>query len=112
VTVGARLRRRLVLEEREAVADGSGGFVATWRPLGTLWAEMEPRPGREDFIGGRPVARMKYRILLRARPVGAPSRPRSDQRLRHGERVFNILGVTEHDAVGRYLEITAEEGVL
>jgi head-tail adaptor len=58
------------------------------------------------------VARVKYRMLLRAAPVGAPSRPRPEQRLREGARVFNILTVAEHDPAGRWLEIIAEEGVL
>jgi head-tail adaptor len=37
---GVRLLRRLVLEGRESVADGSGGFAVTWVPLGTLWADV------------------------------------------------------------------------
>jgi head-tail adaptor len=112
VTAGVKLRRRLVLEERELAPDGAGGFATAWRPLGTVWAEVEPRAGREDLIGGRVVARMKYRMLLRAAPVDAPSRPRPEQRLREGARVFNILTVAEHDPAGRWLEIIAEEGVL
>ena len=55
---------------------------------------------------------MRYRIVVRGAPVGAPSRPRPEQRLREGGRVFYILTVAEHDADGRYLEIVAEEGVL
>ena len=49
---------------------------------------------------------------MRGAPVGAASRPRADQRLREGARVYDILTVSERDAGGRYLEILAEEGVL
>lgn len=106
------LSRRLVLEERDSRADGSGGFEVSWRELGTVWADVAARTGREDFIAGQARPRMKYRILVRGVPFGAASRPRPDQRFRDGTRIFNILTVAEFDRRGRYLEISAEEGVL
>jgi SPP1 family predicted phage head-tail adaptor len=106
------LTRRLTLEEREDVADGSGGFSTMWRPLGSLWAEMTAKTGREDFIAGQTRPRVKYLILTRAAMTGAPSRPRPEQRFREGDRIFNILTVAESDPQGRYLEIYAEEGIL
>lgn len=112
MTGPVRLSRRLTLEERESAPDGSGGHAVTWRAVGVLWAEVSGRGGREDFIGGQATPRVRIRILVRSAPVGAPSRPRPDQRLREGTRVFDILTVVEHDADGRYLEIAAEEGVL
>ena len=104
--------RRLVLESAETVADGSGGFAVTWVREGTIWANVTARAGREDNVGGAGRPRVTYRIVVRGAPVGAPSRPRTDQRLREGARVFDILTVTERDGEGRYLEILAEEGVL
>ena len=65
-----RLLRRLVLETAERVADGSGGYGEDWVPLGVVWADVRPRGGREDFVAGRPRPRVKYRILVRAAPVG------------------------------------------
>jgi head-tail adaptor len=112
VTDGVRLLRRLVLEAAERQADGSGGFVEDWAPLGVLWADVRPRGGREEFVAGRPWPRVKYRVLVRAAPVGAASRPSPGQRLRDGARVFRVLTVTESDRAGRYLEIVAEEGLL
>lgn len=106
-----RLTRRLVLEARTSEPDGAGGYAAVWQPLGTVWANVAARTGREDFVAGQTLPRVKYRILLRGVPQGAASRPRPDQRLREGARIFDILTVTEHDADGRYLEILAEEGV-
>lgn len=110
MTLPVRLSRRMVLEQRDLQPDGSGGFAAAWEPVGTLWADVRPGAGREDFVGARERPRVGYRILVRAAPVGAASRPRPDQRLREGVRVFDILTVTEHDPGGRYLEIRAEEG--
>lgn len=107
-----RLTRKLVLEGRLSLPDGTGGLLVAWQALGTVWANVVARAGREDFIAGQFRPRVKYRILVRAAPVGAPSRPCPDQRFREGDRVFNILTVAEHDLSGRHLEIEAEEGVL
>lgn len=104
-----RLNRRLALEGLVRVADGLGGFADNWQGLGMLWAEVLPRTGREVSADQRLASAMGYRITVRAAPVGAPSRPRPDQRFREGARVFRILAVAERDAVGRYLTCFAEE---
>lgn len=111
MTRPVRLARRLTLEARESAPDGSGGQTVSWRALGELWAEVTARTGREVFAAERPGSRVVYRILVRGAPVGAASRPRAEQRLREGGRVFDILAVAEHDPAGRYLEIVAEEGL-
>lgn len=105
------LSRELVLEARESQPDGSGGHAVSWVPLGTLWADVSARTGREDFVGGQTRHRTKYRIVVRGAPAGTPSRPRPDQRFREGARVFDILSVAEADRFGRYLMIHAEEGM-
>jgi head-tail adaptor len=112
VTAPVRLLRRLVLEAPETVPDGSGGFAVGWVPVGALWADVTARTGREDFTGGATRPRTRYRIVVRAMPVGTASRPTAEQRLREGARIFDILSVAERDSAGRYLEIVAEEGVL
>jgi SPP1 family predicted phage head-tail adaptor len=107
-----RLTRRFVLETRQVTADGAGGAVVSWQSVGLLWAHVTTRTAREDFIAGQGRPRVWFRIFVRAAPPGAASRPRPEQRLREGDRIFNILTVAEHDLFGRYLEIVAEEGVL
>ena len=63
---GVRLLRRLVLETRGARGrTGRAAIAEDWAPLGTIWADVRPRGGREDFIAGRPRPRVKYRILVR-----------------------------------------------
>ena len=41
------LNRQLLLEDPVRIPDGAGGFAITWQPLGTLWAEVSARPGRD-----------------------------------------------------------------
>ncbi|MEM7520713.1 MAG: head-tail adaptor protein [Pseudomonadota bacterium] len=103
------LNHSLTLEAPERVDDGSGGYTEVWVPLGTLWAEITARTGRETDHGGAPVSLMSYRIIVRGAPYGAASRPRPEQRFRDGQRKFRILAVAETDRDGRFLTCFAEE---
>jgi head-tail adaptor len=108
---GLRLNRPLVLEERVEVGDGAGGLETSWIALGTLWAAVDARSGREGRQGDAVVARASVRITVRGAAVGAPSRPRPDQRFRDGTRVFRILAVAEADEGARFLTCFAQEEV-
>ncbi len=104
-----RLNRRLVLETRDRAPDGSGGYAGAWQTLGTLWAEVKARSGREALRVGGAVSLSELKITVRATPVGAASRPMPEQRFREGDRLFLIRAVAEHDADGRYLTCYATE---
>lgn len=106
-----RLNRRLVLEARTEVANGSGGLMVTWQERGALWAAILPGTGREGGAEAVALAEVPLRIVLRAAPAGAESRPQPGQRLREGGRVFAILAVTEADPDARYLTCFAREEV-
>jgi head-tail adaptor len=103
------LTHALVLEAPEQLPDGAGGYTEGWLPQGTLWAEITARTGRETRQAGAPVSRTGFRIVVRGAPFGSPDRPRPQQRLRDGQRVFNITAVAERDPEGRYLICYAQE---
>ena len=104
-----RLNQPLVLEEPVRVSDGAGGFTEGWIALGTLWAEISARSGREVGASGAPVSRVGYKIVVRAAPFGTPERPKPEQRFRNGSRIFAIQAVAERDPEGRYLTCFADE---
>lgn len=106
-----QLNRALVLEAPERVADGAGGFTESWSALGTLWAELRTRGGREarDVIAS--VSAVRLRIVVRAAPVGSSARPVAGQRFREGSRIYAIEAVSEQDPLGRYLTCFAKEVV-
>lgn len=106
---GPRLNRRLVLEAQQRLSDGAGGFTTSWQPLGTVWAAITARTGRETATAGAPISAVSYRIVVRGAPFGSPQRPKPEQRFREGERVFVIQAVAEEDADGRYLTCFATE---
>lgn len=105
------LNRKLVLESAGSVPDGSGGFTQAWTALGELWASVEALTGRERGDAGGPVSVARFRITVRAVPVGRASRPVAGQRFRDGARIFAIRAVAEADAQGRYLLCQTEEEV-
>ncbi|MFC3614963.1 head-tail adaptor protein [Lutimaribacter marinistellae] len=105
------LNRALVLEEPGRVPDGAGGYVESWQAVGTLWAEVTARTGRERDVGGVQVSRTGYRIVVRGAPVGSTMRPAPEQRFRDGARVWVIRAVAESDGRGSYLTCFADEEV-
>ena len=107
-----KLNRKLELEELDRVPDGMGGFTESWVSKGALWVNLDARGASERLVGARTLPVTKFKIVTRAAPYGADSRPRPDQRFREGSRVFDIRAVSELDEAGHYLEIWAEEGRL
>ncbi len=106
-----QLNRKLILEEPQRVADGAGGYTTNWVALGTLWAEIRHGTGRERAGEFLTVSSVPFRIIVRAAPVGAPSRPKPEQRFVEGSRVFRILAVTESDLGAHYLVCFAQEEI-
>ncbi|MGD9862301.1 MAG: phage head closure protein [Pseudodonghicola sp.] len=106
-----QLTRRLVLEAPVRVPDGAGGAIRSWSALGELWADVQPRSGRERSEAGMPVSNMSYRIVVRGAPVGSLQRPAPEQRFRDGARIYRIRAVAEADAAGHYLACFADEEV-
>ena len=108
---GVFLNRLLVLEEAQRTPDGAGGYAESWAEIGTLWAEITARSGRETTGEGGSLSAAAFRIVVRAAPQGAPSRPVPGQRFRDGDRVFRIKAVAERDHLARYLTCFCEEEV-
>lgn len=104
-----RLNRKLVLEAPQKTEDGAGGYVEVWNALGTLWAQVTARTGRETAQSGTSVSAMSYKIVVRGAPFGNAERPTPDQRFRDGARVFVIKAVADDDANGRYITCFATE---
>ncbi len=105
------LSQKLGLESRVATPDGAGGMQSGWESLGTLWADVRGGSGR--IVGGaaQAVSETAYRMVVRAAPMGSPSRPAAGQRFRAGARVWQIEAVREYDPAARYLICFAKEEV-
>jgi len=103
------LNRKLLLEAPQKTPDGAGGYTISWAPLGTLFGALIAQSGREAAGFATPLSRVPYKIIVRAAPIGAASRPQAGQRLRDGVRIFAIVAMAEYDPGGRYLTCHAQE---
>lgn len=103
------LNRMLILETPQRAPDGAGGYTQTWQALGSLWAQVALRSGRETDRLGAPLSTNSVRITVRGAPFGTQERPRPDQRFRDGDRVYLIKAVAEADRNGHYLTCFATE---
>jgi SPP1 family predicted phage head-tail adaptor len=95
--VGA-LRRRLVLEAAVATSDGLGGTTQAFETVAALWAQVEWLAGGEHWRRGRPEQAATHRVTMRWR-AGVDA----GQRLRDGERRFDIRSVADPDGSRRRL---------
>ena len=105
------LNRRLVLEAPVVAPDGAGGQIESWVAMGTLWAEIHPKTGREATGEAGALSVRAFRITVRGAPMGASNRPRPGQRFRQQTRLFRIVAVTEAERGGLYLTCEAREEV-
>lgn len=107
-----RLNRPMLLEAPDRADDGAGGYVTTWVPMGTLYAEVKPGTGRQTSGQIAALSKLACRVIVRAAPVGAVSRPVAGQRFREGDRTFRIDAVAAYDRGAMYLNCFAVEETL
>lgn len=98
------LRQRVTLEEMQRVPDGGGGFVESWSPIVTLFADIKPAGGRERVEHDRLAGRVSHEIVLRYRTGVVPA-----MRFRTGTRVYEILAVLDFEERHRWLKCLCEE---
>ena len=104
-----RLTRQMILEDPVRTDDGAGGYVTTWQPLGTLFADVKSGTGRQSGDLVATLSKNTVRVIVRAAIVGAPSRPKAGQRFREGQSTFRIDAVAPFDRGAHYLTCFAVE---
>lgn len=107
--LASRLRHRVVIETPVRSSDGQGGSSISWNSVATVWSEIRSvRSGSaEPVVAGKRQAEVTYEITLRYRnDVSAK------ERIRYGERLFNIRSVDNIDGADVILVLRVEEGVV
>lgn len=102
----SRLRKRIEIEEPVQTPDGGGGFSTSWQNFATVWAEITPLRGSENFENGKLENIGNFTITIRYLEGMAEK-----MRVKSGTRIFNIRGIVDPDENKEILEIFAEEGV-
>ncbi len=101
--VGA-LRRRLLLEAAVTTPDGLGGTTQVYETVAAVWAQLEWIAGGERWRRGRLEQVATHRVTLRWR-AGVDA----GQRLRDGDRLFDIRAVADPDGGRRRLVCLVQE---
>ncbi|PZU89629.1 MAG: head-tail adaptor protein [Chelatococcus sp.] len=101
--IGA-MRRRLLLEAPLATPDALGGATHQFVTVAALWARVEWLSGGERWRFGRPEQIASHRITMRWR-AGVDA----GQRLRDGDRVYEIRTAADPQDGRRRLVCLAEE---
>lgn len=102
-----RLRHRIDIDEKIETQDGNGDPVVTWKPFARrVPAAIEPLSAKEFLSLNQPVAQGSARIVIRWMAGVLPT-----MRARHGETIYNILGVLSDRESGRdYLTLPVSRG--
>ena len=103
------VQRKYLLERRGGVPDGMGGRTTGWTAIGSHWGRLIAGPGRLQAGDGGPRAKGAYRVVIRAVPFGAPSRPIAGDRLSEVGRVFHVRAVIDTDEAGQHLACYVDE---
>lgn len=67
-----KLRHRIKLEQVAETQSSSGAISESWTTFATLWAEIEPRNGREYFSSQQVVEELTLVIGIRYYPNVVP----------------------------------------
>ena len=102
-TAGA-LRRRLTLEAPSRSGDEGGAAAITWSAIGSVWAAVIPRIGREIVTADGQAARVTHEIEIRWRDDVTAA-----MRFRDGVAIYAIHAVHQRDELRRRLVCLVEE---
>lgn len=86
----ADLRERIIIKEPVQAKDANGKIVQRHDARGTVWANIQRRPGSEAFQQARMEAKDPATIAVRASSV--TRRMTSEWRVETTDRVFEIKG--------------------
>lgn len=97
-----RLRQRITIRRDVRSPNGKGGFTTAWQDVGTVWAEVIGRTGREATIGEAIQGISVYQITIRYRDDIL-----ADDQIRYGSIDLNITSADDPDGGRESLLIIA-----
>ncbi len=104
--MAGRLRHRIELQRQTETTDETGQTNESWQTYARPWAEIIPLSEREYLSQSGDRAELTHRVTIRCRtPLPAPR-----DRVKHGDRLFDIVGVVNVDERNRFLNLRCTEG--
>ena len=108
--IGA-LGQRITLQQRTVAQDATGGQLATWTDVATVWAEVMPLTGRELIAAQAVASETSHQITMRWQPAFADPKTVAAMRVVFNGRHFNINAAINEDERNRTLTLLVSEGM-
>lgn len=105
------LNRRITLQSRAITQDSTGGQVATWVDVATVWASIEPAAGKELLTAQSLRLDAPRTITLRWQRAFANPQAMAALRIKYGTRLFDIISSTDEHEEHRWLVLLCREGM-
>ena len=105
------LGQRITLQQRAVAQDATGGQLATWSDVATVWAEVVPLSGRELIAAQAVASETSHQITMRWQPAFANPKTVAAMRVVMNGRCFNINAAINEDERNRALTLLVAEGV-
>lgn len=111
-----KMKQRLQFQYYSLSSDGMGGNTQTWNNLVSVWADVMPYSGKEEYELGGLKGKNLYKIVTRYRGdliSAGYTRGTYDYLLRilYDSKTLNVLSVKNLGEENTYVEILAEEEV-
>jgi SPP1 family predicted phage head-tail adaptor len=98
------MRHRVTIEEPVRAGDEGGGADISWLAVATVWAEIQPKTGREVFESDQLGGRVTHDVRMRFRVGVVPK-----MRIVHSARTFDIRYVANVGERGEWLICACEK---
>lgn len=82
--------RQMVIQQRSDAPDANGQRVPTWSTWKTVWADLIPLKGNEQFEANRLTQKVDFRVKMRY-IAGLTY----EMRLSYGSSYYNIISINE-----------------
>ena len=105
------LGQRITLQQRSMAQDATGGQLATWSDVATVWAEVTPLSGRELIAAQAVASETSHQITMRWQPAFADPKAVAAMRVVMNGRHFNINASINEDERNHTLTLLVAEGV-
>ena len=98
------MNKRVTLQGRVVTQSSSGAVTETWSDLDTVWAKIQPLKGREFWQAQQTSSELDVRVTIRYRKNIS-----TVERVKYGNRYFNIVAVIDADERHRFLSLMCKE---
>jgi SPP1 family predicted phage head-tail adaptor len=99
-----KLRHRVIIQEPVQTANAMDELVTTWATFATVWADIQPDSGNQNYQAKQINAEAQGRIKIRYRTDILPT-----MRVLYGERIFTILSIIQPREDKRELHLIYRE---